>query len=82
MDALSARQLEILKLMAQGMRAKEIALVLGITEQTVKNHCAVIREKLKAKSMAHAVYLVFCTGDSTGSELPNTNKYSKVEVSE
>lgn len=42
----SARELEVVQLIAQGLRNKEIADKLFITEQTVKNHLHVIFGKL------------------------------------
>ena len=46
----SVRELEVIKLLAQGMGNKEIARSLGIKEQTVKNHVTNIMQKLGAKS--------------------------------
>ena len=37
-DSLTKRELEILKLIAQGLLNKEIAAMLNISERTVKNH--------------------------------------------
>jgi two-component system, NarL family, nitrate/nitrite response regulator NarL len=43
---LSAREREITALIAQGLRNKEIARTMSITEQTVKNHIHNVFEKL------------------------------------
>jgi len=47
---ISARELEVIGLVANGKGNKEIAKILGIREQTVKNHVASIMQKLGAKS--------------------------------
>jgi two-component system NarL family response regulator len=52
---LTARELEVLQLMATGMRNKEIGAELHITERTVKNHVAKIIAKLDVKSRTEAV---------------------------
>ena len=45
-ESLSAREMEILICITRGMSNKEIALNLGISHQTVKNHVTVILHKL------------------------------------
>lgn len=45
-DGLTSRETETLKLIARGMIAKEIALALGISEKTVRNHISSIYRKL------------------------------------
>lgn len=52
---LSARELEVLKLIAQGRSNKEIAAQLGIVEGTVKAHVAHILTKLGALDRAQAM---------------------------
>jgi len=47
---ISARELEVIGLVAEGKGNKEIAKSLGIREQTVKNHVANIMQKMGAKS--------------------------------
>jgi len=47
---ISARELDVIGLVADGKGNKEIARILGIREQTVKNHVASIMQKLGAKS--------------------------------
>ena len=47
---ISARELDVIGLVAEGKGNKEIAKTLGIREQTVKNHLASIMQKLGAKS--------------------------------
>ena len=54
---LSPREMEILKLTAQGASNKGIASILGISEQTTKNHITSILHKLKAENRTQAVVL-------------------------
>lgn len=51
---LTPRQLEVLKLVAQGLRNAEIAAQLTISEQTVKTHVAHLLEKLGVSSRLQA----------------------------
>lgn len=58
-DSLSARELQILRLVARGMENTEIAQALTISPRTVKNHVSSILEKLGLPSRVHAaVYAV------------------------
>jgi two-component system NarL family response regulator len=52
---LTDRELEVLKLVAQGMSNREIATALYISENTVKNHVRNILEKLHLHSRREAV---------------------------
>ena len=52
---LTERELEVLKLVAQGMNNREIADELYISENTVKNHVRNILEKLHLHSRMEAV---------------------------
>jgi len=54
-DELTARELEILKLIAQGNANKEIAAQLSVREDTVKSHVGNILDKLGANDRTHAV---------------------------
>jgi two-component system nitrate/nitrite response regulator NarL len=47
--ALSRRQAQLIRLLAQGLKNKEIASVLGIAEGTVKAYLTVLFEKVGAK---------------------------------
>jgi two-component system, NarL family, response regulator YdfI len=53
--ALTPRELEVLRMMADGAANKEIAWKLGISEHTVKFHVASILGKLNAGSRTEAV---------------------------
>jgi DNA-binding CsgD family transcriptional regulator len=54
---LTAREREVLQLLAQGLATKQIARSLGVTERTVKFHVASIFAKLGATNRAQAVAL-------------------------
>ncbi len=51
---LSGREMEILQLITRGMSNKEIALRLGISHQTVKNHMTSILRKLAVNDRTQA----------------------------
>ncbi len=55
--ALSDREREVLKLVADGLPTKQVARTLGITERTVKFHVNSIFHKLGAENRAQAVAL-------------------------
>jgi DNA-binding NarL/FixJ family response regulator len=54
-DELTARELEVLNLIAKGNANKEIAAQLAVAEDTVKKHVTSILEKLAANDRTHAV---------------------------
>ncbi len=51
----SQRELEVLRLVAQGRSNKEIAALLGVSDETVKTHVSHVMQKLGAQDRAHAV---------------------------
>jgi two-component system nitrate/nitrite response regulator NarL len=50
LSALTTREMQIAKAVAEGRGNREIATQLGITEQTVKNHLTSIFEKVGVAS--------------------------------
>ncbi len=48
--ALSAREFEVLRLLAQGHSVRDIAQSMGLTAKTVANHQSTIKQKLGAES--------------------------------
>lgn len=52
---LSEREMEVLKCISSGLSNKEIALALGISHQTVKNHVTAILHKLGVEDRTQAV---------------------------
>jgi DNA-binding CsgD family transcriptional regulator len=58
----SARELEVLALVAKGRTTAEVARVLHISQETIKTHLANLRHKLQARNRAHAVALAYRRG--------------------
>ena len=62
MAPLTQRETQILNNIATGKSNKQIAYLLGIGEQTIKNHVSAILRKLNANDRAHAVALAMRSG--------------------
>jgi putative nucleotidyltransferase with HDIG domain len=54
---LSARELEILRLLAAGLLAKQVALELGLADSTIRNHLHRIYQRIGAADRAQAVLI-------------------------
>ena len=61
-EPLTARELDVLRLLAEGLPNKAIAVRLGISDQTVKFHVASIGGKLNARNRTDAVRLAIRRG--------------------
>ena len=59
---LTAREIEVLELIAQGLRNREVGKALGITEETIKVHVRNIMEKLSAQDRTEAVTMALRRG--------------------
>jgi len=59
---LTPRETEILNYIAQGYLNKQIAIKLGISEQTIKNHVTSILRKLNANARTEAVVIAIKQG--------------------
>lgn len=59
---LSAREIEVLRHVADGRSNKLIGRGLAISEQTVKNHITTILRKLGARDRTHAVVIAASVG--------------------
>lgn len=58
-DPLTRREIEVLKLLAEGLFNKEIAYTLNISEKTVKNHVSNIFKKINVSDRTQAaVYAI------------------------
>jgi two-component system, NarL family, response regulator DegU len=62
LSPLTPREMEILKYIGQGYLNKQIAVELGISEQTIKNHVTSILRKLNANARTEAVVLALRQG--------------------
>jgi len=62
MLTLSHREVEVLRLVAQGKANKEIASLLALSNETVKTHLTHIMRKLGASDLAHAVTIAMEEG--------------------
>jgi DNA-binding NarL/FixJ family response regulator len=61
-DALTPREIDVLRLVAGGNANKEIAAQLSLTEETVKSHIRNILAKLGAQDRTHAVAIALKRG--------------------
>jgi DNA-binding NarL/FixJ family response regulator len=61
-EPLSARELSVLRLVAIGRANKEVALHLGISEETVKAHLKSVFSKLEVADRTHAVTVAIKRG--------------------
>ena len=71
-EALTERETEVLRLVAQGKANKQIARELSIDESTIKSHMHSILSKLNVKSRTqaalHAVHVGLVSADELGEE--------------
>lgn len=61
-EPLTPRQMEVLELVTGGLSNKEIALRLGISHQTVKNHMTAILRKLRCQDRTQAAVYALSHG--------------------
>lgn len=61
-NALTAREIEVLRYVAQGLTADEIATRIKRSTATVRNHLESLRAKLGARNACHAVMLGHTAG--------------------
>jgi DNA-binding NarL/FixJ family response regulator len=61
-DALTEREIDVLRRVAAGQSNKEIAIILGVSESTIKAHIHSILPKLNASDRTHAVTIALKRG--------------------
>ncbi len=62
MDSLTGREVDVLKLVAQGLSNQRTATRLGLKEDTIKSHMKTILSKLGARDRTHAVTIALRRG--------------------
>jgi DNA-binding NarL/FixJ family response regulator len=70
-EPLTARETDVLRLLAQGQANKQIARTLRIGERTVKTHVSNILEKLGVQSRTQAALYAVQIGLSSGIQAPS-----------
>lgn len=61
-DALTEREVEVLRFISKGLANKAVGAQLGISEDTVKSHMKSIMAKLQANDRTHAVLIAMKRG--------------------
>jgi DNA-binding NarL/FixJ family response regulator len=59
---LTPRQLEVLRLLADGLTTEQIAAKLGIAQETARNHIRLLLNELRVHSRLAAVVAAFRNG--------------------
>jgi len=72
LSALTPRELEVLRLLAQGLSNSELAVQLHLSEATVKTHVARILAKLGIRDRVQAVVVAYETGLVSPSGAPDS----------
>ena len=62
LDALSPREFEVFRLLAEGKPVSEIARILSLSQKTIANYQSAIRQKLEADTSAQMVWIALKRG--------------------
>ena len=62
LDVLSPRELQVLRLVAEGNTSKQIAVILDLQEQTVRSYRKTMMKKLGVNNVAGLTQLALSTG--------------------
>ena len=62
LEALSPREVQVLRLVAEGKTSKEIAVMLDLREQTVRSYRKTMMKKLGVNNVAGLTQLALSTG--------------------
>jgi len=73
LDALSPRELQTLRLVAEGKSSKDIAVLLDLTEQTVRTYRKTLMKKLGVNNVAGLTQIALAAGLSRFNK-PNSNE--------
>jgi DNA-binding CsgD family transcriptional regulator len=68
-SALTPREREVIALLAEGLNAEEVARDLVISPLTVRTHVRNAKEKLGARTMAHAIAIVLRSNEATPAQI-------------
>jgi DNA-binding CsgD family transcriptional regulator len=79
LDKLTARQKEVVKLLAEGKNTKEAAACLGISPKTIAIHRSQIMQKLDLRSSSELILLAIRTGIIMLEDRPGSTDPSKAE---
>jgi DNA-binding CsgD family transcriptional regulator len=69
---LTPREREVMSLLAKGLNAEEVARSLVISPFTVRTHVRNAKEKLGARTMAHAIAIVLRDGDRSSRDISSS----------
>lgn len=79
-DALSRRELEVLRAVGRGLSTPEIAHELGLSENTVNGYANTAKQKVGAPNRRHAAYML--TAHEAANSIPQELRYQNQRIAE